>query len=383
MVSITSVLAYDRLEELVGACGMKSKKTSADRKSRARASPHDGPHASPLNITMQNIAKLAGVSAMTVSRALKSDAVISPATRDRVLEVVKQTGYVPDATARVFASGRSGFVAVLIPSINNSNFADTARGMTDAFERAGLQILLGDTGYSLEREEDLIGILLQRRPEAIVLTGGVHTPKARKMLASADIPIVETWDLPKAPLGHVVGFSNAAAGRSIVHYLHDRGCRNIGFIGGTTNRDTRGSERRAGYIQAVKELGLPQGRIVTFGKPPVSMEQGGEALGLMLQKWPDIDAVACVSDLSAFGVLMECHRRGVAVPGRLAIAGFGDFDVARCAWPRMTTIGIDCVGIGERTAEIVLGAIEARNRRALMPLAKVTMEFRVIARETT
>ena len=111
--------------------------------------------------------------------------------------------------------------------------------------------------------------------------------------------------------------------------------------------------------------------------------QGGEALGLMLQKWPDIDAVACVSDLSAFGVLMECHRRGVAVPGRLAIAGFGDFDVARCAWPRMTTIGIDCVGIGERTAEIVLGAIEARNRRALMPLAKVTMEFRVIARETT
>ncbi|WP_210254980.1 LacI family DNA-binding transcriptional regulator [Methylocapsa sp. S129] len=362
---------------------MKSKKSSAGRRPKQGAARNGASHGSPPNITMQKVAKLAGVSAMTVSRALKSDAVISPLTRDRVLKVVKQTGYVPDATARVFASGRSGFVAVLVPSINSSNFADTARGMTGAFERAGLQILLGDTGYSLKREEVLIGILLKRRPEAIVLTGGVHTPEARKMLAAADIPIVEIWDLPKAPLGHVVGFSNAAAGRAMVRYLYDRGRRRIGFIGGTTNRDIRGSERRAGYIKGVKELGLPEGRIVAFGKPPVSIEQGGEALGLMLEQWPDVDAVACVSDLSAFGVLMECHRRGIAVPGRLAIAGFGDFDVGRCAWPRLTTIGIDCVGIGERAAEIVLDAIGARDRRGAMPPARVTMEFKVIARETT
>jgi LacI family transcriptional regulator, gluconate utilization system Gnt-I transcriptional repressor len=332
---------------------------------------------------MQSIAELAGVSAMTVSRALKSDATVSPATRDRVLEIVRQTGYVRDATARVFATGRSGFVAVLVPSINNSNFADTTHGMTSAFEKAGLQILLGDTGYSIEREEHLIGALLQRRPEAIVLTGGAHTSGARKMLASADIPIVETWDLPKAPLGHVVGFSNLAAGRTMARYLHDRGYRRIGFIGGTTNRDTRGSERRAGYFKAIKDLGLPEGRIVSFGKPPVSIEQGGEALGLMLQQWPDTDAIVCVSDLSAFGVLMECHRRSVKVPGDVAVAGFGDFDVARCAWPRLTTIAIDCVGIGERTAGIVLKALDARNRGEVLPPVKVTMDFKVIARETT
>jgi LacI family gluconate utilization system Gnt-I transcriptional repressor len=362
---------------------MRPKKNSANRKSKAGPVSGLASRASPSNITMQSIAKLAGVSAMTVSRALKSDAAVAQATRDRVLEVVKQTGYVPDATARVFASGRSGFVAVLVPSINNSNFADTTHGMSSAFERAGLQILLGDTGYSIEREEDLIGTLLQRRPEAIVLTGGVHTPRARNMLAGADIPIVETWDLPKAPLGHVVGFSNAAAGRAIVRYLHERGFRRIGFIGGTTNRDTRGSERRAGYVKAIRELKLPEGRVITFGKPPVSIEQGGEALALMLRQWPDVDAVACVSDLSAFGVLMECHRRGISVPGRIAIAGFGDFDVARCSWPRLTTIAVDCVGIGERTAEIVLNALDARNRGVPMAPATVKMEFKVIARETT
>lgn len=341
------------------------------------------PRAAAANITMQRIAELAGVSAMTVSRALKSDAKVSKETRERVLEVVRRTGYIPDATARVFASGRSGFVAVLVPSINNSNFADTTLGMTAALEKAGLQILLGDTGYSVEREEHLISALLQRRPEAIVLTGGAHTAAARLQLAGADIPIVETWDLPKAPLGHVVGFSNAAAGRAMVRYLHERGYRRIGFIGGTTKRDTRGSERRAGYVQAAKELGLPEGRIVSFGKPPVSIEQGGEALGLMLQQWPDTDAIVCVSDLSAFGVLMECHRRGVKVPGDVAIAGFGDFDVARCAWPRLTTIAVDCVGIGERTAEIVLSALKARHLGKALAPVRVAMEFKVVARETT
>jgi ABC-type sugar transport system substrate-binding protein len=104
---------------------------------------------------MQSIAELAGVSAITVSRALKSNATVSKATRDRVLEFVRRTGYVPDVTARVFASGRSGFVAVLVPSINNSNFADTTLGMTAALEKAGLQVPLGDTGYSVEREERL------------------------------------------------------------------------------------------------------------------------------------------------------------------------------------------------------------------------------------
>ncbi len=203
------------------------------------------------------------------------------------------------------------------------------------------------------------------------------------MLAEADIPIVETWDLPKSPLGHVVGFSNAAAGRAMAHYLYDRGYRRIGFIGGTTNRDTRGSERRVGYGEAIRELGLPEGRIVSFGKPPVTMEQGGEALELMLRRWPDIDALVCVSDLSAFGVLMECHRRSIRVPQQIAIAGFGDSDVARCSWPRLTTIAVDGPGIGERAAQLVLGAIEARKQGRPSPPATVVMEFKVIARETT
>jgi len=319
---------------------------------------------------------------MTVSRALRSDALVSKQTRDRILTAVNQTGYVPDATARMFATGRTGFVAVLVPSLNNSNFADTVRGLSEVLDPAGVQMLLGDTEYTLSREESLIATLLQRRPEAIILTGGDHTARTRKMLAAANIPLVETWDIPKEPLGHLVGFSNREAGAAMVRYLHKRGRRRIAFIGGATNTDTRGSERRAGYQHAVHELRLPVGRIVALGKPSASMSHGAKALDLMLARWPDTDAVLCVSDLSAFGVLAECQRRGIEVPNRLALAGFGDFEVARCCHPPLTTVAVDCVGIGRRAAHIVLDALEAR-RRGEVPAPETTIvEFHVVERET-
>ncbi len=353
---------------------------------RGRADGPDADAAGPATpagaVTMQTVARLAGVSAMTVSRALKSDTSVSRQTRDRVLDVVRRVGYVPDATARLFSTRRSGFVAALVPSLNNSNFADTVHGMSEVFDAAGLQMLLGDTEYSLSREEDLIRALLQRRPEAVILTGGAHSEAARKLVAGAGVPIVETWDLPKDPLGDVVGFSNEDAGAAMVRYLYQRGRRRIGFVGGKTHFDTRGTERRAGFRRAARALGLPGDRIVLAGEPPVSMAQGAEALEAMLARWPDVDAIACVSDLSAFGVLAECQRRGIDVPGRIAIAGFGDFEVARCCHPRLTTIAVDCAGIGRRAAQAALGALDARSRNAVREPETARIEFRVVARET-
>jgi LacI family gluconate utilization system Gnt-I transcriptional repressor len=333
--------------------------------------------------TMRTAAQIAGVSAMTVSRALKSDASISEKTRERVLAAVNRVGYVPDASARMFASRRSGFIAALVPSLNNSNFAETVRGMSEVFDPAGLQMLLGDTEYSLSREESLLSAFLQRRPEAIILTGGVHTTRARQMLRHAGIPTVETWEIPKKPLGHIVGFSNREAGASMVRYLYSRGRERIGFIGSGGNGDTRGRERRLGYQQAVHELGLPKGRVVAVGEPPASISHGAEALDLMLRHWPDTDAIVCVSDLSAFGVLAECQRRGVEIPETLALAGFGDFEVARHCHPRLTTIAIDCRDIGRQAAKIALGALNARKRGETLASRSTILPFQVVERETT
>ena len=296
--------------------------------------------------TMADVAKKAGVSTMTVSRALKEGSQVSQPTREKILDAVNELGYVLDQAAGSLSSRKTGFIAAIVPSINNSNFADTARGITDQLERTDLQLLLGYTDYSDEKEERLVEAMLRRRPEGVILTGGSHTERTRRMLKNAGVPVVETWDLPARPIDQVVGFSNEEAMRLLIKTLAGRGYRKFGYIGGTTTRDSRGEQRRKGFVRAIDELGLPPGRIASVGVPPISIEQGGQAIVSLLDRWPDTELVACVSDLSAFGALMECKRRGMRVPEDIAIAGFGDYEVAAFSHPGITTVNVDCYGIG-------------------------------------
>jgi LacI family transcriptional regulator, gluconate utilization system Gnt-I transcriptional repressor len=259
-----------------------------------------------------------------------------------------------DATAANLRTQKTNFVAVTIPSINNANFADTVDALSEKLGLAGLQVLLAYSGYDLAREENLIEQLLRRRPEAIVVTGGRHSDRARRLLMNAGIPVIETWDLPVAPIGHVVGFSNAATMHGMVDHLVERGLSRIAFIGGDTDGDTRGADRRRGFIAAMQRHGLAPDRLIGAGKPPISMREGADAMGRLLDRMPDTQAVICVSDLSAFGALTECQRRGVAVPAQIAIAGFGAYEIAAIAHPTITTIDPQPRLIGTRAAELIL-----------------------------
>jgi LacI family transcriptional regulator, gluconate utilization system Gnt-I transcriptional repressor len=314
----------------------------------------------PRKATMADVARAAGVSPMTVSRAFKADTSVTQATRDAIRKAADELGYVFDSTASSLRSQRTDFVAVTIPSINNANFAETLRGLTEGLKPRGLQILLGYTDYDMAEEERLIEQFLRRRPEAIVVTGGRHTPRARRLLETAGIPVVETWDLPDQPIGHVVGFSNAAAVRGMVDHFVARGLTRIAFIGGDADRDTRGTDRRAGFIAAMQAHGLDATRLIAAGAPPISMREGATAMGRLLDSLPDTQAVICVSDLSAFGALTECQRRGIAVPGRLWIAGFGDYEIAGIAVPALTTIDPFPREIGSRTAALILDVLDGR-----------------------
>ncbi|WP_128514729.1 LacI family DNA-binding transcriptional regulator [Tabrizicola thermarum] len=310
--------------------------------------------------TMADVARLAGVSPMTVSRAFKRDTSVSEATREAILKAAEEIGYVFDSAASSLRSQRTDFVAVTIPSINNANFAETLRGLTEGLKVRGLQILLGYTDYDIHEEERLVEQLLRRRPEAIVVTGGKHTPRTRRLLENAGIPVVETWDLPEAPIGHVVGFSNADAVRGMVDHFVARGLTRIAFIGGDADRDTRGTDRREGFVAAMQANGLEATRLIAAGAPPISMREGADAMGRLLDSLPDTQAVICVSDLSAFGALTECQRRGVRVPEDIWIAGFGDYEIAEVAVPALTTINPFPREIGAKAAALILEVLDGR-----------------------
>ena len=330
--------------------------------------------------TMKDVALAAGVSVMTVSRAFKSDSSVSEATRGRIRTIAEDLGYVFDATAATLRTQKTNFVAVTIPSINNANFADTVGALSDRLAEAGMQVLLGHSGYDIAEEEILIEQLLRRRPEAIVVTGGRHTDRTRKMLLNSGIPVIETWDLPQDPIGHVVGFSNAATMHGMVEHLIAKGMTRIAFIGGDTDGDTRGADRRRGFVQAMQQHGLDASRLIGAGKPPISMREGATAMAHLLQSLPDTQAVICVSDLSAFGALTECQRRGVKVPQDIAIAGFGAYEIAGISHPTITTIDPHPRLIGTRAAELILSVLSAES--APDPIT-VQIDWRLQAAETT
>lgn len=330
---------------------------------------------------MADVAARVGVSKMTVSRALSrvgsSRRSTSEALRQRILLACHEMGYVIDQTARTFSSKRSGFIAALIPTLNNSNFSDTAHGLTAALEGSGLQVLLGYNDFDIHTEAHLLRAMLSRRPEAVVVTGGDHTAATRALLQAAGVPVVETWDLPTAPIEHVVGFSNAEAVAQLVRHLHTRGYRRIAFLGGVPESDARGADRRRGFEQAMRALALDAGRCLSVGQAPVSMAHGAQGVVQLMQRWPDTDALVCVSDHPAFGALAECQRRGWPVPGRLAIAGFGGFEVAAASCPQLTTVAVDCVAIGRASGQLLLRAIEAARSGQRLAPETVLVPYRV------
>ena len=312
---------------------------------------------------MRDVAKAAGVSPMTVSRALRGDTMVNQKTRDMVRDTATRLGYVYDTTAQAFRSQKSGFVAVTLPSINNANFADTFRGLSETFGDLGLQLLLGSTNYGVEDEEHLVRQLLQRRPEAVILTGGYHTEITQQLVRAANIPIFEIWDLPENPLGHAVGFSNADAMKPLVQHLSKTGRRKLAFVGASEGTDHRGAERRRGVVEAAQSLGLPDVKIVDAGQAPVSMTQGADAVQKLGSSLNDLDALVCVSDPVAYGALSACQRMGLRVPEGLAITGFGAFEIASVSVPSITTVHVDAHAIGVQVGHLASHVFSGQERR--------------------
>lgn len=322
---------------------------------------------------MADIAKALGISTMTVSRAFKNDAKVNPTQRANVLKMADKMGYVFDRAASEMRTKRTGFVAVTVPSINNRNFADSVRGITEEIAHHGLEVLLGYTDYNVEREEHIIKKLLGRKPEAIVVTGSTHTDGTRKLLETADIPIFETWEAPQSPIGYSVGFSNAEAGAIMAQHLMDAGCKKLAFIGCDKGTDFRGEARGAGFMQRLKQQGLETGRMVQIGRPPIYAQDGALAAQKLLEHYPDTDGVMCVADSVAYGALTEFQRRGLSVPDDIKIAGFGAYDLAAVSIPPLTTIDPNAYDIGALTGKMIVdllrddGATTQPEHRQPMP----------------
>ena len=326
---------------------------------------------------MRDVANAAGVSVMTVSRALRQPDKVSEVTRKAVLKAVQKIGYMPNGIAANLASRRSSVVGQIVPSIQNSLYADTVKGTADVLRTAGLHLVLADSGYSLEEEEALVGALLAQRVSGLILHNTDHTPRALQMIRRANVPVIETGDVPREPIDMVVSYSNAEAAKAMTVHLASRGYRSIGFVSLDTKINRRARERQRGYYAGLKAAGLKKDpRLVSEVGP--GLTSGAHAMVDMMTRMPNVDAIFFAGDVLAIGALFEAQRRGWKVPARIAIAGFDDLDILQHTVPRVTCLRLPRLEIGRRSAEALLERIRGTADPVLLDLG-----FEVIQREST
>jgi LacI family gluconate utilization system Gnt-I transcriptional repressor len=320
--------------------------------------PRKGRKLGPIRLT--EVAKLAGVSPITASRFFRNPDALSVSKRERVESAAKELGYVPNLAARALASQRTEVIGVLIPSLTNNVFNDVLRGIYDASEGSPYTIQFVNTRYSILQEERLLRLFQAQKPAGLIVTGINQTRESRAVMEAINCPIVQIMETGPDPVDMMVGFSHYDAAFAAVSHLIEQGRRRIGFLG--ARMDPRVQRRLEGYRDAMKKAGLSDPNLILTTQIPTGMTLGGTLLADLMAQAPDLDAVFCINDDLALGVLFECQRRGIAVPDRISIVGFNDLEFAACAHPPITSVATPRYEMGRLASEIVMKIIETGER---------------------
>jgi LacI family gluconate utilization system Gnt-I transcriptional repressor len=328
----------------------------------------------PVKIT--DVAAAAGVAPMTVSRVINTPDRVSPETTARVREAIDRLGYVPNLIAGGLSSRKSRMVAAIVPTIANPMFAGLVQAFSASMRHAGYQVMLSISGYEDTDDEAMFRAVLGRRPDALLITGSGYSPGALQMLIEAHIPVVEVWDVSSRPIDMVVGFDHARVGAQVAASLlatgHDR-------FAALSARDSRALARMRGFTEAVTAGG---GTIVLerVMPAPSTIAAGREGMRALLPLLDQRCAVFCSSDLMAFGVVTEARVHGVAIPGQLAVCGFGNLELSEMNEPPITTVSLEGVGTGRSAAAFLLRRLAGEGPR---DGDRMHVPFRIIQRGTT
>jgi LacI family gluconate utilization system Gnt-I transcriptional repressor len=336
-------------------------------------------HRASGRVTLSDVARAAGVSPSTVSRALRGERAVDPALIERVMAVSDMLGYVPDPAARALASQRSDHVGILIPLLSNALFVDLLDAAQTSFRAAGYQTLMGVTHYKPSEEEQLLREQLLHRPAGLLVTGLDHNPATRQLMARSQVPCVHLMDLPASDgeALYCVGFRQTDAGAAMTRHLLASGRRRIAFA--AAQLDPRVMQRLYGWRHALQEAGAFDPTLEFLNPAPSSLALGGLMFEQIMQQRPAVDAIFFCNDDLAQGALMAALRKGVSVPQQVAIAGFNDLTGSDQMLPTLTTVRTPRARIGQAAAEMLLTLM--RGEEPAQP--QLDLGFEIVQRQSS
>ncbi len=298
-------------------------------------------------IKLIDVARDAGVSPATVSRAIAQPELLSGETLARVRASAQRLGYLPDGAARALASGRSMTIGAIVPTLDSAIFARALQAMQATLAQEGYLLLVVSHDSSAAAETKAVRALLGRGVDGLMLVGAERAPETTALLQASQLPVVMTWVGDDAFPS--VTIDNQRAGWLAAQHLIDLGHRRIGMITGHLQFNDRQNARLAGARAAMHAAGLsmPDHLIV---EEPLTLAGGRAGCATLLELDPMPTALIGGIDLFAIGCIEEAHSRGMRVPEALSVVGIDGLDMSAHLSPSLTTVHVPTARIGQMAA---------------------------------
>jgi LacI family transcriptional regulator len=326
-------------------------------------------------VTINQVAKMAGVSTATVSRALNKPDTVSEAVKKKIERIIKRIGYIPNAGARSLMLKRTGSIGVIVPTLDNAIFAQGLEEFQRQLSQSGYQMLVASTNYDPEIENQQMRNLLLQGVEGIAMFGSSQKLELIRLLRTRKLPYIHIGTLDTPLNGYAAGFDNKKAIQLGVEYLVQVGHRNFGMIAGKTENNDRARDRVDGVVELLKRnrIFLKKESIIEV---PYQIQDARIALKKLLQINPKISAVVCGNDVLAIGALLEAQSQGIKIPYQCSILGFDNLELSRHIQPSLSTIHIDAIGMWSKAAHHLMSQSNGITRLPRKILADVSLVIR-------
>lgn len=341
--------------------------------------PEDGPGPSrpPAKVKIADVAKTAGVSPATVSRALNHPEIVRPELREKVARAIAELSYTRDSAARALKSRRTHTIGAIVPTLGISIFAEGVEALQNRLSEHGYTLLISNSQYDARRELQEARALIERGVDGVVLVGDAQEPELHALLRKNEVPYVTTYVCEARSGVPAIGIDNRQATYDLTRYLMSLGHREFGVVANVPASNDRSRARLDGIVEALDDAGLtlaPE-RLV---RADHSLAQGRMALRHLMTSSPQITAIVCTTDTLAIGALAEARAIGLNVPQALSITGFDDVELSSQFDPPLTTISIPAAEIGRAAADHLVNAVLGLAIPRLAPLP-----YRLIVRGST
>ena len=326
---------------------MQVKEIQVKAKIKKRSSKAGG------KITIDDIAKSAGVSTATVSRALNMPDTVSESLREKINQTINQIGYIPSGAARALASNRSFTVGAILPTLDNAIFSESIAAFEQSLSDNNYTLLVTVSNYDHQHETVQLRKLIERGVDAILLVGLDHADKTWQLIEKSTHCAIAIWGNSTRAKIPCVGFDNAKPAQLAVEHLISLGHERIGMIAGITKDNDRARARKRGVLKGLKKAGLEIDEKL-FVEKEYTHQAGRDGFNELVNLSNRPTAILCGNDVLAMGAIFEAQAQSLKVPEDISIIGYDNLPITSHMSPALTTINVPSPQIGKQAADSVL-----------------------------